>query len=339
MTDQDEAGIVSPAENDTLHTEGDNLSPEDAIALLAQTEGESSEGLEGYEDADQTPEENAPEEIAGLNLENLTEDGWQQIADHLNSRGADRIAGLIKERSKLQAKLEDRSEQKEDPFERPSDPTKNPYHAVEPIDELQAKAADVDEMIEWAEDLLEDNEDETGDAIIHEENEKAYSKSEIRSLLRNARKARKTHLVNRFQELQGKEQVSIQRQQARQIAEEEFAWMKEEDSPIRQRYEGVMSHPGLAALKDDFPEIPLVLAHAADSIHRSELKRNGKAAQATATPQQTRMRPPANPSSSAAAPAKHKAAPAKALQSLEAQYNETGDYHVLEEILALQSNN
>ena len=113
--------------------------------------------------------------------------------------------------------------------------------------------------------------------------------------------------------------------------------MKEEDSPIRQRYEGVMNHPGLAALKDDFPEIPLVLAHAADSIHRSELKKNGKAAQATATPQQTRMRPPANPSSSAAAPAKHKAAPAKALQSLEAQYNETGDYHVLEEILALQS--
>jgi hypothetical protein len=338
MTDQDNTGTVSPeTEQDTLHTEGDNLSTEDAIALLAQTPGEEVEEPLGYEDTEQQPAAEAPEKIAGLELENLSEDGWQEIADHLNSRGADRIAGLIKERSDLQAQLEDKPEQKEDPFARPSDPAKNPYHSVETVDELQKKAADVDEMIEWAEDLLDDNEDETGDSIIHEENEKEYTKAEIKGLLRTARKARKTHLVDRFRELQGKHQVSIQREQARQIAEEEFAWMKDENSPVRQRYEGVMSHPGLASLKDDFPEIPLVLAHAADSIHRSELKRNGNATSAPAQTKQTRMRPPANPSDGAAASAKQQAAPAKGLQALEQQFDETGNYHILEDILTLQS--
>ena len=338
MTNQDESGIVSPeTEQDTLNTESDNLSTEDAIALLAQAPEAETEDLADHEDSSQDPAAETPETIAGLDLENLTEDGWQQIADHLNSRGADRIAGLIKERSELQSKLEDRPEQQEDPFERPSDPAKNPYASVETVDELQAKAADVDEMIDWAEDLLDDNEDETGDSIIHQEGEKDYTKTEIRSLLRNARKARKVHLVNRFNELQGKQVVSMQREQARQLAEEEFAWMKDEQSPIRQRYEGVMSHPGLASLKEDFPEIPLVLAHAADSIHRSELKKNGNAPSAPAS-KQTRMRPPANPSDTAAAPAKQKSAPAKGLQALQQQYDESGDYHVLEEILALQSN-
>ena len=127
MTNQDEAGIVSPAENDTLNTESDNLSPEDAIALLAQAPEAETEDLADHEDSSQDPAAETPETIAGLDLENLTEDGWQQIADHLNSRGADRIAGLIKERSELQAKLEDRPEQQEDPSERPSDPAKNHY--------------------------------------------------------------------------------------------------------------------------------------------------------------------------------------------------------------------
>lgn len=335
MIDQDNAEIVSSAENDTLHTEeNDNLSPEDAVALLAQAPEEEAEEQEGVEDTD--PDYEADDsEIAGLFLDDLDEDGWQHIAEHLNSRGADRIAGLIKERSELRAKLDQEPEQKEDPFERPSDPAKNPYSSVDTVEELQQKAADVDGMIEWAEDLLDDNEDETGDSIIHQEGEKEYTKTEIRSLLRNARKARKTHLVNRFNELQGKQVVTMQRQQARQLAEEEFAWMKDESSPVRQRYEGVMSHPGLAALKDSFPEIPLVLAHAADSIHRSELKNTGKAAPPTA--KQNRMRPPANPSATAAAPAKQATATPPGLQALEAQYEESGDYHVLEEILALQN--
>ena len=189
MTNQDEAGIVSPAENDTLNTESDNLSPEDAIALLAQAPEAETEDLADNEDSSQDPAAETPETIAGLDVENLTADGWQQISDHLNSRGADRIAGLIKERSELQSKLEDRPEQQEDPFERPSDPAKNPYASVETVDELQQKAVDVDEMIDWAEDLLDDNEDETGDSIIHEEGEKEYNSVKMHNLS----KTRKMH--------------------------------------------------------------------------------------------------------------------------------------------------
>jgi len=325
---------VSPEqEQDTLqHTGDDNLSSEEAVALLAQTPEDKSEGEAGHENASQLSDEELTETVAGLELDNLTENDWQGIADHLNSRGADRIAGLIKERSELRSTLEAREKQTEDPLARPSDPETNPYREIETVEELQAKAAEVDEMIEWGEDLLEDNEDTHSDAIIHEEDSREYTKSEIKTMLRSARKARSTHLKNRYAELQGLQHIEAERQQARQIAEDEFPWMKEEENPIRQRYEGVMSHPGLQALKDAFPEIPLVLAHAADSIHRSEQRKQGKAPTAK---QPSRLRPPENPSAGTAAPAKQVPGPAKGLENLHQQFDSSGDYRVLEEILSL----
>ena len=336
MTEQDQPGPASPGtEEAAQHTGDDNLSAEDTVALLAQAPENESEGAAGHEDASQPSDEELTETVAGLDLDNLTENDWQGIADHLNSRGADRIAGLIKERSELRSALEAREKQEEDPLARPPDPESNPYREIETVEELQAKAAEVDEMIEWADNLTEENEDTHNDAIVHEEDGREYTLREIKSMLRSARKARSTHLKNRYQELQGLQQIEAERQQARQIAEDEFAWMKEEENPIRQRWEGVMAHPGLQALKDEFPEIPLVLAHAADSIHRSEQRKAGKAP--TAKRQQSRMRPPENPSAGTAAPAKQVPGPAKGLEDLHQQFASTGNYKVLEEILSLQS--
>ena len=339
MTDQDQSGTVSPEqEQDTLHTGDDNLSEAEAVALLAQTPEDQSEGEAGHENAEQLSDEGFTETtVAGLDLDNLTENEWQGIADHLNSRGADRIAGLIKERSELRSTIEARSKQEEDPLARPSDPDKNPYREVETVEDLQQKAAEVDEMIEWADNLLEENEDEHSDAIVHEEDGREYTLKEIKGLARSARKARSTHLKNRYGELQEKQVIAAERQQARQIAEDEFAWMKEEENPIRQRWEGVMSHPGLQALKDEFPEIPLVLAHAADSIHRSEQRKAGKGQTAKQQPQ-SRMRPPEHPSAGTAAPAKQAPGPVKGLENLQTQFDQTGDYRILEEILTLQNN-
>jgi len=337
MTDQDQSGTVSPEqEQDTSqeHTGDDSLSSEEAVALLAQTPEDNPEGMQGHENASQPHSEESTETVAGLDLNNLTENEWQGIADHLNSRGADRIAGLIKERSELRSTIEARTKKEEDPLARTSDPEANPYREIETVEELQAKAAEVDEMIEWGEDLLEDNEETHSDAVIHEEDSKEFTKSEIKGLLRSARKARKTHLKNRYIELQGLQLAETERQQSRQIAEDEFSWMKEEANPIRQRYEGVMAHPGLQALKDAFPEIPLVIAHAADSIHRSEQRKQGKAPAKKQT--QNRMRPPENPSAGNARPAKQEATPARGLENLHQQFNSSGDYKVLEEILSLQ---
>ena len=338
MTDQDQPGTASPGTQDALHTEDDSLSAEDAVALLAQAPETNPLDDAGNQDAEQNPEEENLETVAGLDLNSLSENEWQGIADHLNSRGADRIAGLIKERSELRQALDAKSTQEEeDPLARPPEPEDNPYHEIETVEDLQAKAAEVDDMIEWADNLIEENEDTHSDSVVHEEDGKEYTLREIKSLRRNARKARTIHLKNRYHELQGLQQVEAQRQQARQLAEDEFAWMKEDGNPIRERYEGLMAHPGLVALKEQFPELGLVLAHAADSIHRSEQRKQGNAPGATKQTQGRRV-PPENPGSGTAAPARQAPAAPARLESLAKQFDSTGDHKVLEEILALNSN-
>ena len=335
MTDQDQPGTASPGTEDALHTGDDSLSASDAVSLLAQAPEDQLEEEVATEEVADSNEEDFSETVAGLDLDSLSEGEWQGIADHLNSRGADRIAGLIKERSELRQKLEAEDTQQEDPLARPPDPEDNPYREINTVEELQAKASEVDDMIEWADSLIEENDNTHSDSVVHEEDGKEYTLREIKGLRRNARKARTTHLKNRYEELQGLQQIEAQRMQARQIAENEFEWMKQEDSPIRQRWEGVMAHPGLQPLKSQFPELDLVLAHAADSIHRSEQRKQGKAP--TAKQARSRMRPPENPGSGTAAPARQAPSAPAGLESLTQQFDSTGNYKVLEEILSLSS--
>ena len=284
QTKNETASVDAGTENTTGHTEAqdDAVSPDQLVEMfLDQTD--QPEGNPGPEDGLGDPEEESAQ-TAEADLDLLTEEQLEQLAEQMNSRGA--------------------------------------------------------EMVEWASELLDDHDDEHRDTVIHEEDGQEFTKGQIRKLLRSARKAKDQHLPARFEQLQQKEELFATRAQYRNIVEEEFEWAKQEDNPIRQRFESVLNSEELQNLSESMPELPLILAHAADSIARSEARKKGDTQHAQPTPQapaSQRMRPPSNPSGSTAAPAQGNSKPAQRLAALQAQFESTGDHHVLSEILEIQN--
>ena len=339
ITENEAVPVDAATEDTTIHTEAadDAVTPDQLVEMLSDQTDEL-EGDPGPEDGLADPEGESAQ-TAEADLESLTEEQLEQLAEQMNSRGADRIAQLIRERKELEQQIEQLSS-KENPLEEEPSAESNPFNEITSTDDLRKKFSEVSEMVEWGTELLEDHSDEHRDTVIHEEGGQEFTKGQIRKLLRSARKAKDQHLPARFDQLQQKEEVIATRQQYRNIAEEEFDWMGKEDNPTRQRFESVLNNPALQTLADEMPELPLVLAHAADSIARSEAKKQGTPeqpqpkAQATASP---RLRPPSNPSASTAAPAKGNSKPAQRLQVLQQQFEQTGDHHVLTEILELQN--
>lgn len=319
------------AEQQASDTTDDNLSVEDMVAQY--TEPETAEPEEGDE---------VEGEINGLNLEDLDEDQLENIAEQLNSRAAGRIAGLIRERKALQGELEaSRVQKDEDPFKGKAEPETNPYKDIETIEDLQKKHDEVETMVEWAEDLLADASEEHRDVTIYEEDGKEYTKGEIRKLLRTARKG-KSHLRTRHKELGHQQVVNGQRAALRQEVEKRFPWRGEEENVLRKEYEQTLARPEIAELIKTNPAIELILAHAADSMdqhqRQNQPKGRGKSQPGGVPPlgaTKSPLVPPTNPPTGAASPAPTRK-PAKALASLQAQYEDTGDPQVLADIYAMQ---
>ncbi len=338
QTTENEAVTVDTATQDTTqHTEvSDDSVTDDQLVEMLSDQTDNLTGEPGSED-ELSEFDGESAQTAEADLESLTEEQLEQLAEQMNSRGAGRIAQLIRERKELEAQIEQLSS-KENPLEEEPSAESNPFTDIVSTDDLRKKYSEVAEMVEWANDLLDDNEDEHRDTVIHEEDGTQFTKGEIRKLLRSARKAKDQHLPARFEQLQQKEELVATRQQYRNIAEEEFDWMQSEDNPVRQRFESVLNNPALQNLADEMPELPLVLAHAADSIARSEARQKGtperEQPQANAS---QRLRPPSNPSASTAAPAKGNSKPAQRLAALQSQFEKTGDHHVLTEILEIQN--
>lgn len=338
QTTENEAVTVDTATQDTTqHTEvSDDSVTDDQLVEMLSDQTDNLTGEPGSED-ELSEFDGESAQTAEADLDSLTEEQLEQLAEQMNSRGAGRIAQLIRERKELEAQIEQLSS-KENPLEEEPSAESNPFTDIVSSDDLRKKYSEVAEMVEWANDLLDDNEDEHRDTVIHEEDGTQFTKGEIRKLLRSARKAKDQHLPARFEQLQQKEELVATRQQYRNIAEEEFDWMANEDNPVRQRFELVLNNPALQNLADEMPELPLVLAHAADSIARSEARQKGtperEQPQANAS---QRLRPPSNPSASTAAPAKGNSKPAQRLSALQSQFEKTGDHHVLTEILEIQN--
>lgn len=339
QTENNAVSVDTATEDTTRHTEAgdDSVTPDQLVQMLSDPAEQSESEFDTEEVLDEVEEEAA--QTAEADLESLSEEQLEQLAEQMNSRGAERIAQLIRERKELEAQIEQLSS-KENPLEEEPSAESNPFAEIVTTEDLRKKYSEVSEMVTWGQELLEDHEDEHRDTVIHEEDGQQFTKGQIRSLLRNARKAKDQHLPARFEQLQQKEQVIATRQQYRNIAEEEFDWMASEDNPVRQRFESVLNNPALQNLADEMPELPLVLAHAADSIARSEARQKGATEEAQPQKQATvskRLRPPSNPSASTAAPAKGNSKPAQRLAALQAQFEKTGDHHVLTEILEIQN--
>lgn len=267
---------------------------------VEETEGESGdipEESEAQEDEDDV--------LSQFNLESLSEEELAALGERIRSKVPKRFGELTKARkeaeekvARLEAELAKRQEEK-DPLEPDDVVENNPFSDLKTVQELQKQNKEFMRIIEWADELLDDNDDASNDDIITEQDGKSLTKKQVKEYQKQARKAREKFLPARLTEIQREQQEEQVRAALEQKATKEFDWYGDTDSDVRREYELVVNDPRINAIREKVPEVrgqlDYLLAHAVHSMSQMMKKEKKPAAKKTTT-----LRPPSNPSEGAA---------------------------------------
>ena len=268
-----------------------------------------------------------------VDLENMSEAELKELAQKLGSKAVARFGELTAKRKQaeeqlasLQAELAKRSSNQLE-----AKVKDNPYANIDKPEELQAKFQEVSEVIDWADDLLEKGEDLGAEDVLTNVNGKDYTKREIKEALRKARKAKEVFLPDQDKQIKIAAERKNFREALTERAKTELPWLQGEDNDVRKQYEAMLSDERLKniekMLPDVAPQLPYLLAHAANSIY---------ARRAVDTKPSSRLSPPSPVVSQSAESSKPETRQSKALQDLSTRFNKSGSYKDFKAIRALQ---
>jgi len=301
-------------------------------------EPEATEPTEQPKEPEQeVTQSNAQEEAKVLSkdveMENMSEAELKELASKLGSKAVARFGELTAKRriaeeqlAQLQAEI---ARREEGPLEAKVE--NNPYATVSTPEELQTKFTEVNEVIDWAEDLLDKSEDLAGDDVVANVNGKEYTKRDVKDAARKARKARDTYLPAQHKEIKLAQDRTVLRQVLVDRSKAELPWMQGEDNDIRKQYEAMMSDERLKGLEkslpDLAPQIPYLLAHAANSLY---------ARRSVDTKPSVKLSPNSPIINQSADSLKPEARQSKALKDLGERFGKSSSYKDFTKLRALQ---
>jgi hypothetical protein len=207
----------------------------------------------------------------------------------------------------------------------------NPYANIDTKEGLDAKYQELSEVMEWAEERLDRAEDLGADEVVTNEGGKEYTKRELREIVKRARKARDVYIPAQGKEILLAKSRADMKQAMSEKAKLELSWLQGEDNDVRKQYEAMVSDAKFKAverlLPDLAPQLPYLLAHAANSLYG----RRPADAKSSA-----RLSPPSPVMNQGAESSKPEARQSKALNDLSARFNKSGSYKDFKAIRALQ---
>ena len=303
--------------------EGDAEAPEEQ-----ETDDVTQEETDESVDAEETDEESKDSEdvLSQLDLDDMSEEDLRELADKLGSRAVARFGELTAKRKAAEerlAVLEAKLQEKPNPLSTKK-VENNPYSNLDTIEKLQAKAEEVDQVIEWAEDLLFESDGYSADDTVTEIEGKDWTKKDVRSALLKARKAHKTLLPDQLKKVQAQMDGEQLAGSFTERAKKELDWLEGDDNDLRKQYEATVNDDRFKQLKKiakrESPEVAAQLdywfAHATNSIYGRKPVTERKTSAV--------LNPPKSASPSASKPEKGMGRTAKALKELEARFKETG---------------
>ncbi len=299
---------------------------EEVTDEIAEEEAEEVE--EAVEDTeDETPEAESDEQVLSqIDLDDMSEVELRELADKLGSRAVARFGELTAKRKAAEEKLQQiearLSAEQNNPLKPKKEVTNNPFANVETLEELQSKATDASNVIEWAEDIMFNADGYEADDVVTEVEGKEMTKADVRNALLQARKARDKFLPDRLEKIQAVEQSKQMQEHLTAQAEAELPWMKGEDNDTRREYEAIMSDPRVDTLMDNLPpdvkaQMPYLLAHAANSIYGRKAVKSTKS--------NVRLNPSSNSTPNAAGSEKPASRVNKSIKNLSNQFKQSGD--------------
>lgn len=227
------------------------------------------------EEVAETPEEVPSHDTKDVNFDDLTDEEITELASKGKSRLLKRIADLTAKRKIAEARAAELEQERQkllqgDPLRPQKSNDDNPYKSVKTVEDLSAKAKDVDALIDFARDVLDDNEHAGYDDVIHEENGKGYTKAEVKKMLRLAEKAQKNHIPAQLRAIQEAQQRAAIRKQLQEEAKSNLKWMDGEDNDTRKQFQMLMQGPVVKKILETVPEaepyMDYLVAHASNSI-------------------------------------------------------------------------
>jgi len=286
---------------------------------------EESVDTEEAETSEESPE--SEDVLSQLDLDDMSEEDLRELADKLGSRAVARFGELTAKRKAAEEKLtqlEARLKEKPNPLETKK-VENNPYGNLDTIEKLQQKAAEVDQVVEWAEDLIFESDGYGADDVVTEVEGKEWTKKDVRQSLLRARKAQKTFLPDQLSKVQLRAEGEVLTKQFDSQAKQELSWLEGDDNDLRKQFEATVGDERFkklkSVLKRESPDIAAQLdywfAHATNSIHGRKLVGVGK--------KSPTLNPPKTGNPASAQSEKGMGRTAKALKELEARFKQTGN--------------
>ena len=301
-----------------------------------EEETKQEPAAEANDEQDAKESESTPsreeEVLSNINLDDLSESELKELSEKIGSRAVARYGELTARRKAAEAELAQLKAKLAETPKVPEPKVKdNPYKAVKDLEALQEKFQEVDETIEYAEDLLWKNEHLAHDDVVTEINGKDWTKEEVRNLLREAQKARKTYLPAQAKTIQEIEQRKALKQGLSAEVRKELPWLSGEDNDVRRQFEGILNGPVLKKAMELVPEFEpyaeYLAAHASNSIF-NKAKEPEKVTKAKLTP-------PSSPSS-AATKSEAPAGVERQMKELRKKLEDTGAEDAYEKLRTLQ---
>ena len=313
-------GELAPGTEQPQEEEAEEVIEQETEEVL-----EESVDTEEAETSEESPE--SEDVLSQLDLDDMSEEDLRELADKLGSRAVARFGELTAKRKAAEEKLtqlEARLKEKPNPLETKK-VENNPYGNLDTIEKLQQKAAEVDQVVEWAEDLIFESDGYGADDVVTEVEGKEWTKKDVRQSLLRARKAQKTFLPDQLSKVQLRAEGEVLTKQFDTQAKQELSWLEGDDNDLRKQFEATVGDERFkklkSVLKRETPDIAAQLdywfAHATNSIHGRKLVGTTKKAPT--------LNPPKTGNPASAQSEKGMGRTAKALKELEARFKQTGN--------------
>ena len=335
--------IEAVADADLNTAENENMSASDFIRRrteqqeeenvlpVPESEAEEPSALEDNEIESQSEEvevsEGEEDVLSNINLDNLSEEQIKQLSEALSSRAVDRFGKLTARAKAAEEKAQTLEEslkaQQEEVLSSKSDIVDNPYSDLNTIKDIQEKAKEINDVIDWAEEILFDSDDYSPHDTVTEADGKTMTKAEVREALKQARKSKNKFLPDQFKKVKRTEDAVALRQQYGQKALKQFKWLGDKDSEQAKQFVQIAGHPSLQKAYEQDPDLswklPYLLAHSVDNMFGENAKKSAPNAKDAFKPS-----PPSSPSITKSKSDKTEDNSTKALKDLTQRFKSSG---------------
>ena len=313
MQETEPIAAEQTAETDNLSVEqllagtlGESPEPTEEEGSEEETEPEETEDTEATEElaeeAEETEDEDEteePESADDFDLDALSEEQIQELAEKARSKALSRYGKLTKRAKDAEERLAKLEETTTKPA--PSPIENNPYKDLKTREEVQEKKVELEGIIDATDYLLDEHED-IGPNDLIEFQGKEFTKRDIRAANRNSRKALDKFLPAQEGTIAQAEQRQAARVHFDGVVAKDFPTFVEEGHEDADKYSQIMEDDLVKQIEKNVPQfapqLGLVMAHYLNSVTQS-LKQPTKT-KVQSTGKKPRVKPPSTPGGASA---------------------------------------